>query len=547
VAAVLVAGVGSLHAQTTADGLAQRAAAGWMTAWSPYASLADLPQTLPAPIAPPDLLGAPAPRVGLWWTAGIPGAMPFEVSERRSIFRGTGGGTSGPYRRALDPDDVTVVQMSALTWSPIAASGGAAAAVLVDQERAGARPFAATLLPYASDPFVVTDTTVPEHRRVRARVEGAFAWRVGPVGAGVAAGVEESDERTVNAPFAHIGRTSTPAVRLGLAWAPLPALRLAAYGRWIAGSETITLFPRATGGLVFLLSGYHDPDSTGVVLAPFFRRSQRSARSGGLAAAGSLLGAEWVLFAERSLRHNRHFSVRLSNPPSDRWDAKGWTIGAAAQRRLGETILVTAQGRWESLRGDGHLADLAGVILRARESALMLSGEVRYAPAGSAWAATATGALSRLHRDRYDFIVEVGSDLVEWTPSAALAVARRIGRTSVAVGASGAAYSAVGSIPDASLMGPVYQRVVAPGMTVAATRARPLVFTLALGHRVGAGTTLQLDGCYETLARSGPFPPLGILPEGDRSTWSVGVRVVLAPPSGFPHTFPTPPTPPSSR
>lgn len=526
----VVVGAGSLHAQTTADAMAQRSVSPWLTAWSPFARLADLPQTLPASVTPPDLLGAPIPRVGLWWTAGIPAAMPFEVSERRSIFRATGGGTSGPYRRALDPDDVTVVQTSVLAWSPIATSGGAAAAVLVDEERAGAMPFASTVLPYASDPFVVTDTTVPKRRRVRARVEGAFAWRVGPVGAGVAAGIEESDERTVDSRFPHLGRTSTPAVRAGLTYAPLLAFRVGAYGRWIAGSETMTLQPRTAAGLVFLLAGYHDPDSTAVAqLGGFFRRSQRSARSGGLAAAGSVLGTEWVLVAERAVRDNRHFSQRLSNAPSDRWDANGWTIEAAAQRRFGGTILVTAQGQWATLDGEGRLADLEGVILRAQESALVLSGEVRYAPAGSDWVVTAAGALSRVHRDRYDFIVEVGSDLVEWTPSGALAFARRIGRTSVAVGASGAAYSAVGSIPDASQMGPVYQRLVASGMTVAATQARPLVFTLSLGHRLGTGTSLLLDGYYEGLARSGPPSGLGFLPEGDRTTWSASARVVLVP------------------
>jgi hypothetical protein len=529
-AGCVLIGAGSLHAQTTADAMAQRSVPASLITWSPFARLADLPQTLPASIAPPDLLGAPNPRIGLWWTVGIPGALPFEVSERRAIFRATGGGTSGSYRRALDPDDVTVIQASALAWSPIASSGGAAGAVLVDQERAGAMPFATTVLPYTSDPFVVTDTTVPKERRVRARVEGSFAWRVGRVGAGVAAGVEESDERTVDSRFPHIGRTSTPAVRAGLAFAPLAGLRLGAYGRWIAGSETMTLQPRTAPGLVFLLAGYHDPDSTAVAqLGGFFRRSQRSARSGGLAAAGSMLGAEWVLFAERAVRHDGHFSVRLSNPPTDRWDANGWTIGAAAQRRFGGAILVTAHGRWETLHGEGQLADLTGVVLRARESALVLSGEVRYAPAGSEWTATATGALSRVHRDRYDFIVEVGSDLVQWTPSAALALARRIGHTSVAVAASGAAYSAVGSIPDASQMGPVYQHLVASSMAVAATRARPLVFTLSVGQHLGTGTTLLLDGYYDALVRSGPRSDLWSLPEGDRTTWSVSARVVVAP------------------
>jgi hypothetical protein len=528
--ALLASGAGALEGQTTADDLAQRGAPGWMMAWSPFAPLADLPQRLPGAMPPPDLLSAPAPRVGLWWTAGVPAAIPFEVADRRSMFRTAGGRAFGPYRRPLDPDDVTAFQTSALAWSPIARSGGAAATVLADREQAGAMPYAATLLPYTSDPFVVTDTTIPVRRRVRARLEGAFAWRVGPVGAGAAVGLEESDERTIDSRFPHLGRTSTPAVRGGVVYTPVAAVRLALYGRWIAGTETMTLVPRTATGLAFLLAGYHDPDSTSVAqLAGFFRRSERAARSAGVAAAGTAMGADWVVFAERAIRHDRHFSVRISNPPTDRWDANGWTFGAAAQRHVG-AFLVTAQARHETLRGDGRLADLEGVVYRARENALVLSGELRYAPPGTGWTGAVTGTLSRMHRDRYDFIVEVGTDLVEWTPSAGLAVARDIGRTSLAVGASGALYSAAGSIPDATQMGPVYTRLVASGMTLAATPALPLVATLSLGQRLGVGTTLLLDGSYASLGRRGPELDLSLPPQGRRTAWSVSARVVLGPP-----------------
>lgn len=183
-APVVMASAVPLQAQTMADGLAQLGAPGWMTAWSPLAPLADLSQVLPTTGARPDLVGAPAPRIGLWWTAGSPAALPFEVVDRRSMFRGVGGWTDGTYRRALDPDDVTAFQASGLAWTPIASSGGAAATVLVDQEHAGALPYAATLMPYTTDPLVVTDTTIPARRRVRARVEAAFAWRVRKWGRG---------------------------------------------------------------------------------------------------------------------------------------------------------------------------------------------------------------------------------------------------------------------------------------------------------------------------------------------------------------------------
>jgi hypothetical protein len=525
-AALALAAPDTAGAQATADGVWQRYRQPWMTAWSPLNRLADLGQAPPA--GSPGLAAAPAPRIGLWWTAGVPAALPFELVDTRSEFHFTAAGASGPYRRAMDPDDVKVVQGSVFGWRPIGASGGAAGSIVIDQETAGARPYAATLRPYSSDPFVVADTTAPATRRVRARLEGAFGWRAGPLGFGASVGLEEGDHRTRDAGFPHFGRSSAPAARAAVAYAPHPAVRVAVYGRWLRDSETLSMGPRTMSGMVFRLAGYHDPDS-GAVVGPafFFRRSERSARAGGVAAAGRVLRTDAVAYAERTIRRNRHFSAQVADPPADRWDADGWVLGLAAQRRLVGPVLFTGQVRRETLAGDARLADLDGVVFRSSESELTLSAELRFAPAGVPWTVIAAYDLVRTRHLRYDFIAEVGADLVEWTPGVALAVMREFGRATIGLGASGADHSAVGAIPDATALGPVYQTLVAPGMTFAASRARPLRLTGSVGYRTGPATTLLLDGAWTSL--DGPTSTLPFAPTGTRTAWSVGVRAVMTP------------------
>lgn len=514
------------YGQTGGDQELNRGYAGWMTAWSPFRSIADLGQTVPA-ARPIGLVAAPAPRVGLLWTAGVPAALPFELSDDFTTFRTGVAGTSGSYRRAMDPLDGTVVQASALAWRPIAASGGAAGSMVVDQETTAARPFAVTLLPYASDPFIIADTNAPGTRRVRARLEGAFGWRVGPLGLGLSAGLEADDQRTRDAAFPRFGRTATSAVRVGLAYMPVPGLRVAVYGGWVLGSETISLIPRPSAGTVLLIAGYHEPDSAAVAQQSFFfRRSERLARAAGGAIAGRLLGADWVVFADRAVRDNTHYSARIADPPTDRFDADGWTWGAAAQVWLFDQILATGQATYRTLDGYAQRASLEGTSFRVIESELAISGELRWVPVGSRWTAAVAYELTRPHRVRFDYIAGVGSDLAEWNPSVAAALSRRIGPTTVGLGVAGAAHTAVGGIPDAAAMGPVYRTIVAPGLSLAATRARPVIGSASLGYQLGSGLTVVVDGQYARLDRVNPSITPTFTPDGHRTTWSVSLRLV---------------------
>ena len=75
----------------------------WLTAWSPLAAVADLHRSLPGTeVSLPSLLTLPAPRVGSFWSAGNPGALPFENSDTYAQIRTGYKRYSGEYRRPLD-------------------------------------------------------------------------------------------------------------------------------------------------------------------------------------------------------------------------------------------------------------------------------------------------------------------------------------------------------------------------------------------------------------------------------------------------------------
>jgi hypothetical protein len=197
----------------------------------------------------------------------------------------------------------------------------------------------------------------------------------------------------------------------------------------------------------------------------------------------------------------------------------------AVQRWLFDRLLATSQVSRRTVDGFAQLAAFEGSSFRVLESQLAFSGELRWAPAGSLWTAAVAYDVTRSHRNRFDYLAEVGSDLVEWNPSVAATVSRRIGLTTIGVGVAGAAHSAVGGIPDANAMGPVYRTLVAPGLSLAATRARPVIGSVSLGQQVG-GLTVVLDAQYANLERVEPPITPTFTPDGHRNTWSVNLRLV---------------------
>jgi len=504
----------------------------WMTAWSPLNPIADVPRTLPRAAPVTDLLGSPAPTVGLFWFAGTPAALGFEVGERRGQLAGTLAGDDGAYRRALDPADVVVARLSGIGWRPVGSRAAAAGRVVLERVVLGTATQSGVLEPYASDPFVITDTTLPEVRRLDTQLEGALGWRLGPWSVGLSGAVFIEDHRTRNARFPRLGKATTPAASLGVARAlPWARVRLALMGRWIGGNETLILPAPAAPGRVYLLDGYSEPDAREVQpQTGLFRRTERDALAYGAAASGTLLGTSWVVFAENTRRTDDHVSARQEDPPTDRWHATGSAYGLAVQWPLSHyDLYLTAQWRLNRLRGDASRAGLTGFIFRATESVGHLTADVRYLPA-SPWAVAATFALVRESRLREDFIAEMRSDLRTWAPGLGIEVARSLGVTAVAAGYAVSWYAPSGGIPNPAAMGPIYQQLVAPEQSLYATTARSTAAALTLRHTFPSGTAALLRVRRESLGASGealPSDALPFAPEGSRTLWNVSLGVVL--------------------
>ena len=529
----LAVGVAPLAGQTVADGMADDQLDRWMIAWSPFAPIANHLNAGPAADRFSDPLVTPPPRVGLFWTGGIAAGLPFERPDGRAALQALVGRSTGPYRRALDPGDATVVQASALSWEPIDTRGGVAGRFVADDERLTSAPYAASLLPYGSDPLVVTDTTAPPMRRVRARLEGAFGWRFGGWGLGAAAGLEVHDQRVGEARFLRSNRWAEPVIGVSVSRTlPVAGLRIGAYGRWADGRETIQLTPFTDPGLIYLLDGYNEPDPREISLAQaegVFRRIERTARAFGGGIAGRMVGSDWAVRVERGTRHDRHSSERKADPASDTWDATGWLVDGAAQRPLGPHLTATVNLRYSTLDGDERRAELASVItLQGRERFLDLSAELRYRPAGSSWVVVGRYALAHMRLIREDFVATVGTDLVEWTTTAAVSAAHRFGHTSLGIGFAMAWYGAEGSIPNPDSLGPVYRQFVAPGLGLEASRALPVTGTLSVRRDFNRRTAVILVAGYETVgprSTSAPFAPAG-----HRATWTASATVVLSAP-----------------
>jgi hypothetical protein len=531
--ALSVLGASTLRAQSplAAQRPADSGLPAWMTAWSPLAPIADLARIIPraAPLA--DLLGAPPPPVGLFWVAGTPAALGFEVTSRRGQMSAGLAGDDGSYRRPLDPTGASVTQLSGIGWQPVGDRGAAVGRVLLEQEILGSATESDALAPFGSDPIVITDTTRPDMRRLGTQLEGALGWRFGPWGVGAGGGVRIEDHRTRGARFPRIGKATTPGVALGvsgaLPWAPV---RVAVYGRWAGGNETVVLPAPAGPGRVYILNGYSDPDPADIQpQSGFFRRTERDALAGGFGASGTLRDVSWVAFAERTRRTDDHFSARIENPPTDRWHATGSAYGAAVQWPLPRyDLYVTAQWRLDRLTGDATRADLTGVIFRATESVSRLTADLRYLPA-SAWAVAATFALVRQSHRREDFIAETYTDLKAWTPGLGVEVARAFGANAVSAGYAIAAYEPSGGIPDPSNMGPIYQQLIAPEQSLYATSAHPSLAAVTWRHSFPSGTALLLTARRESVGAGGDVltATLPYAPKGSRTLWNLTLGVVL--------------------
>jgi hypothetical protein len=508
----------------------------WMANWSPLVPRADLPHLLPSASPAQPLLLVPATKVGLFWLAGNPGAFPGEVGEEYTNFMVTRTAQDGDYRRPLDPGGADLTQFSAMSWRPVGTRAAAIGRVIVDQETQSPGAYADVTEPYSSSPFVVTDTTTGTMRRVRARFEGAAGARVGRWGLGTALGYETRNNYTLRAKFARFDTRVLPAATLGVTHSfGDSALVLGVHGRAARVAETVMLLPYGVpGGRVYQLEGYADVVARDV--SSFWRRMEGDEASAGAGASGRLAGARWVVFGDVARYRAGYWSTMYGdNPAKDRWEARTWSVGAAAQRALaGGRWLVTLQGQYTSLEGDGDLArDSAGTIIRERNHSLSASAEVRLLPVGSPWTGVALVSVVNERRERRDSVAGIWTNLETLTPGIAIEAGRTIlKRLFVSAGFAYAQYMPRGEIPEPFARGKVYTTLIAPEVEVYATEAAVTSLSLSLRWQVRDGMALWATARSESLAptENGLTRIAGLRPGGNRTAQYVAFGVALTAP-----------------
>jgi hypothetical protein len=517
-------GARPLPAQTAGLG-DQNSVPAWLEVWSPLGSRADLPRLLPHVDAVPASLLLPAPRVGLFWTAGNPAALRDELADTRTDFGFGLRHESGTLRRPLDPAASSLRQAEGTGWTPVDSTLALLGRVVVDQDRFDPGARADMVEPYPTSPFVTLDTSTTPTRRIRAALEGALSVRLGGWSLGAALGYEGRDHETIAAGFIRRSRQTLPGATIGLT-RRIGSVRLGPYARWRNRAETIYLIVREASGLVVELQGLRDVTPF-TPIGYYYRRVEEDMPTAGWSVAGPLAGGAWAAYAERSWLRERLTRQEADNPTEDTWTADAWAGGGAYQRPLGRQVLFTLDGRYTTLRGDGDLAlDTLGVIFQAAERALTVSAEVRVLPDTTGWA-VAVGAQVRLeHRLRNALTVPVAAEVTGLTEGVTLELGRAFSPRLFATATIGSAYySANSSIPNPAAMGPSYTAYVSPDYDLASRPAQAWLGALGVRWTASPRTSLWIRATAQTVSPTKAGITFG--PEGSRTALGATGGVTL--------------------
>lgn len=524
--AMVLAGAAPAAAQTSS------ATAGvWWRSWSPLIPVADLarPQA-PRPMFP-RLFVPPAPRVGLHWNAGNPGAIPEDIEDTRTEFLARHTNESGEYSRPLDPGSKRSLVASASGWTPLGSSGGVIGGVTVEWASLGSS-LAGLTEPHSMSPHFFADTSGAVLGHTLARLEGAGGWNRGSWGLGLGLGYESWDTQTDQALVPRYQRGSRSGASIGFTRRLGPrGFTVGVQGRWHSEVQSLFLSTRAAGTTVYEFEGYGEP-----VVRPMMptkdsyrRRVEREGGAVGLSGTLEAGGLQWVMFGELTKMGEKQSEQLVNDPPSDDWDANGRALGIAAEGEgLGGRGRLVAEVRWTQVSGEATRAGLEeeGILFEATEEALAATLDLRYAPTPR-WETGARIEVSRTDRSRRDLLAQVRSSLQSWRPALAIEAGRGIGcKGTVSLGVGAAWETPVGGIPNATALGDGYRRWLAPELAYYATPSwtRSVLLTGRWGP-VRDGF-LSLEVRYDrSTAREAPVA-FASAPEGSRGVWNVAVRWV---------------------
>lgn len=506
--------------------------------WSLLVPLADLPRGFPsAQVQLPGLLEESEPRVGLFWNAANPGALPFEVQEVRSAFAASRENVSGDYHRPFDAGSESHTRAVAVGWRPLGSRGaGVASAVLNDASYADG-VYSDVVRPYASSPYLVADTSSADLDQLSARLEAAGGWQLGPYGLGIGVGFQGQETRSVASPVPRLNHSAGPGVSGGVARAFSSGnVRLGVSGRWQSLNERTRVYTVAAPTRIYQIDGYAEAPPQDVS-SLYERRLELEAWTYGGGIAGTARGADWALWGHRAGSKERWSNERIRHPRTDAWQAWSTTVGSAASGRVFGTTLVTATVRWTELDGQAEPAPSPDAddalfedpaVFRADEEALDAALEIRSPLGDGRWVIAGVLTLKQEWRDREDSRVEAGSSLDMRAVGGSLEILRALTR-GLAVSASGAllAYDPIGAIPNPAAMGPEYRRWAGPEMAILGTPTTTRHFSLGARWDPGAGRAFWLRLESTSVGPGDLETVLTLLPEGTRSTWRLSGGVTL--------------------
>ena len=494
--------------------------------WSPLETRADLPRRLPHVGAVPASLLLPAPRVGLFWTAGNPAGLRAELADTRTDFALATGHEGGALRRPLDPGASTIRQVSGMGWTPVDSRLALLGRVVLDQERFDPGAHADVVEAYPTSPFVTLDTSTTATRRTRVRLEGAAGLQLGAWGLGLALGYEAREHQTIAAGLVRRTRQTMPGATIGLT-RTVGSVRLGPYARWRNRAETIFLIERAAEGQVVQLEGLREVRPLEIV-SLYYRRIEENTPSVGWSVAGPLIGGSWTLYAERSWLRERLTRQEANNPAQDAWDVNAWSAGGAYQRLVGRRALFTLDAHYTRLSGNGDLAlDSTGVMFQAAERAASTSAELRVLPDTVGWSLVVGVQVRWEYRLRDALTVPIAAHVTGLTNGVSVEVGRAISPRVFATATLGfASYSANSSFPSPTALGPVYRAYILPEYDLASRPAQPWLGAVAVQWKVSPKTSLWIRATGKRVAPTKPgLTSYG--PSGSRSVIDATVGVTL--------------------
>jgi hypothetical protein len=507
----------------------------WMVRWSPVALTGDILRDLPGQaLAVPSVLISPPPKTGVFWTAANPAGLPWDVSDRYVEFRLGTRKDDGEYRRPLDPGGDARLSASALGWRPLTASGAVIGRVQLDRLRQDAGARAADVLPYSSNPLVMLDTLGDSRSGLVARLDGAGGWRLGRLGIGLGLGYDGREVRTETSPVPIRYRVSAAGFTGGVTYELLRGLvQLGAYGRWEQLRQDAVVSAYRADSRIYVLRGYFEPSVIDVssTNSTYRRMAVRDARAFGGTAAGGVGVVTWNAYLQRSHAREGQSTAFEAEPPTDDWDAEGWTAGFAVQARPADRpVVVTVSGRFATLEGRVTRMDLDAPHFSVDRRAWQLEAEITLLP-HRGW----SGALRiGTGRDRWlarDSLAAVASDLHAWKPGVAVEVARVLPRGfALALGVAYARHMPWGTIPAPATLSEGYQEWIAPELSLYGTSAHAVMESATIRWHAAADLEVWVRGMLGRLfPRAGAWS-LPLTPLGSRQRRAVTMGITIRAP-----------------